>query len=100
PPPPTSTPFPYTTLFRSRRARVHERRIPEGHAAPGLGRREHRGPPLRASVHRGAPAPQALRQLRAQEEVPPPLRARRDLRFRAQDRKSTRLNSSHDQISY
>src|SRR2546430_5662741 len=59
--PPRSTLFPYTTLFRSRAARLHPGRL----HLPGRGDR-----------CRGAqPAP-------------------------AQDRKSTRLNSSHSQISY
>src|SRR5947209_9999093 len=61
--PPTSTLFPYTTLFRSRRARVRTRR--------GL-------------PH--APRPRRLDRRR---------RARR-----RGDRKSTRLNSSHANISY
>src|SRR2546427_1329400 len=69
--PPRSTLFPYTTLFRS-----HARRA---------GARARELPPL--EVHDsggaggGAPELQAL----------PPARA---------DRKSTRLNSSHSQISY
>src|SRR5216683_599677 len=62
--PPRSTLFPYTTLFRSRRATAHG-------PAPG---------PRPA----GRPACRTAR---------PRTRIRRD-------RKSTRLNSSHDQISY
>src|SRR5438270_9599283 len=61
--PPRSTLFPYTTLFRSLRARRGAHRA----------RRRARGVDLRrAAVHLSA----------------------------AQDRKSTRLNSSHSQISY
>src|SRR6266478_6685374 len=63
-PPPRSTLFPYTTLFRSRRARP----VPDRDRA--LGRRG------------------AARLLVRRE--------RRHVR----DRKSTRLNSSHSQISY
>src|SRR5438034_6381506 len=72
PPPPPSTLFPYTTLFRSvhqrerQRARVHHRVRPLGRCA-GAGHR--------------------FRQLQ------PPGDVRRD-------RKSTRLNSSHTVISY
>src|SRR2546421_7879830 len=74
--PPRSTLFPYTTLFRS-----------QGRAgAQGRG------------VHR---RPVALRRI---QQSP---RLDQELRFRAHaqrggepDRKSTRLNSSHDQISY
>src|SRR5690242_21511531 len=80
PPPPSSTLFPYTTLFRSHPLAPHRRPRPGlprlgGHiaeAAAGSGRRR----PL---------LPHLERQ-----------RAPR----RAQDRKSTRLNSSHMSISY
>src|SRR2546428_10283837 len=74
--PPRSTLFPYTTLFRS----DHRTR---DLGVPGLGSREGRH-----HVHidiDDAPAP------RGRAERP----AIMDL-----DRKSTRLNSSHDQISY
>src|SRR5258707_3329390 len=73
--PPRSTLFPYTTLFRS-----------DQHLGRAGGRAPHRqragGPPLR-----GAALP------RGQAGLP-------DRRARAQDRKSTRLNSSHANISY
>src|SRR5690242_20982209 len=77
--PPRSTLFPYTTLFRSPQGTsgVRPRRLRRG-AATVRGR-------LRGEARRGA----AL-QRRA---VPPEARA-------AQDRKSTRLNSSHMSISY
>src|SRR2546428_3570269 len=73
--PPRSTLFPYTTLFRSA---------------------ERVGDPFRVSRPGGPQGPEPLR---------PILRLRGDL-FRPAafhvdpDRKSTRLNSSHDQISY
>src|SRR2546430_3662735 len=76
--PPRSTLFPYTTLFRSPRA--HARR-PGGRARQG---RDAGGP--------GAGAPAAL------GARVPVGRARRHGANR--DRKSTRLNSSHSQISY
>src|SRR3712207_7865843 len=80
--PPRSTLFPYTTLFRSDRLQgvlrllVEDRRqIVEQPRVLGAGRRR-------------------------QDDVlrPGPLRRRRPLRRR--DRKSTRLNSSHANISY
>src|SRR2546421_5071709 len=83
--PPRSTLFPYTTLFRSRGLRGGQRR---GHARDRPSRggenshdRQDRDP-LRAALGRDEredDQPQAGGSL---------------------DRKSTRLNSSHDQISY
>src|SRR2546427_8787322 len=80
--PPRSTLFPYTTLFRS-----------EGEdqvrLSPGLGRVARAGP-----VGHGAARPE------------PPQRVHLEHRERGhgavdqRDRKSTRLNSSHSQISY
>src|SRR3712207_7564190 len=71
--PPRSTLFPYTTLFRSAAA----------HAVPAA---DHgaAGPVRRAAAD----------QRRAGGEGPPAVRAE------PQDRKSTRLNSSHANISY
>src|SRR2546428_6965487 len=72
--PPRSTLFPYTTLFRSRVLRGH------------LDRGRDRGSGGRAG--------------RLDREHEQRRRPRRDVERRARDRKSTRLNSSHDQISY
>src|SRR5690349_23661436 len=70
--PPRSTLFPYTTLFRSPRD-----------ALPDAGRPGPRDPRARARPRaRGSPP---------QRQAPVP---------RAADRKSTRLNSSHVEISY
>src|SRR2546421_1555493 len=79
--PPRSTLFPYTTLFRSGRAR--RRALPLV-----LSRRDREQPDL---VRAGAPrvAPAAAADRRQAED-----------RRMSTDRKSTRLNSSHDQISY
>src|SRR5204863_8012757 len=66
--PPRSTLFPYTTLFRSRRAPLRGRR--DGRRSRGCAGR-------RSSGRRSAPG-----------------------RERRRDRKSTRLNSSHVEISY
>src|SRR2546430_7207713 len=71
--PPRSTLFPYTTLFRSRRVGRHH----------GAGKRA------------GRPALGADPALPARH-----LADRRPRRGLCQDRKSTRLNSSHSQISY
>src|SRR5207302_6275741 len=80
PPPPTSTLFPYTTLFRSnRRAGDRRGRHHDQHDLPELCEDAARRPADRRSgAHPGHP------------------RVRGDLR----DRKSTRLNSSHVKISY
>src|SRR5256885_9668759 len=86
-PPPRSTPFPYTTLFRSR----------SGNHLPGGGNSELRfrsagaGEQLRRVR---CPRRQRIRQLHRHAD--------RDARQRCaqRDRKSTRLNSSHLVISY
>src|SRR3712207_6869421 len=81
--PPRSTLFPYTTLFRSRGAHVVLGLL--AHGLDGVAR----------------PAPQelgvALLELRQPHAVGEPLLRRPDV---ALDRKSTRLNSSHANISY
>src|SRR2546427_7274194 len=80
--PPRSTLFPYTTLFRSDGGRV----AAGLHQQSGLGRA--RGDaPVHGAFHGNFLA-----------DLPLALHAG-DLRI-AQDRKSTRLNSSHSQISY
>src|SRR3712207_7589944 len=90
--PPRSTLFPYTTLFRSRRPRP--RAVRGAVAAVG-----HRGGDPGGAVRGGAPPPVAARPA-AQDAASD--RARRDaLRERdLGDRKTTRLNSSHANISY
>src|SRR5690349_23270699 len=70
--PPRSTLFPYTTLFRS-----------QPHAAPNYGRAPESG-------HAAYPAAE-------QQPAPPQSSPQPDW---GQDRKSTRLNSSHVEISY
>src|SRR3712207_7379718 len=71
--PPRSTLFPYTTLFRSQPAGAGDRRPPD----------------LVPVGHRGEVAPPRAAQPRGEQ----PQR-------HARDRKSTRLNSSHANISY
>src|SRR5688572_33446954 len=82
-PPPRSTLFPYTTLFRS----------PDG----ASGRRAHVG-----EARRREQRPRVRWEQDAQARVPRVRRAREGLRHARldRDRKSTRLNSSHSQISY
>src|SRR3712207_7445132 len=76
--PPRSTLFPYTTLFRSRRGRA--RRRP--------------GEPLSRGdlLHERGGLRSPRDRLRGPHHAPP--------RGEAPDRKSTRLNSSHANISY
>src|SRR3712207_7394271 len=78
--PPRSTLFPYTTLFRSPPAPVRRRGGPTG----GRRVRRRRAGPARHSAHRRATGVALVLGHRRQ----PP------------DRKSTRLNSSHANISY
>src|SRR2546427_5876689 len=81
--PPRSTLFPYTTLFRSRDGRIH---------ASDDGGRQHcvnSEEPDEAS--RSVPRKNGSAQVR---------KARRRRTRAIADRKSTRLNSSHSQISY
>src|SRR3712207_8979938 len=83
--PPRSTLFPYTTLFRS-----HPRHRAEAGHQPGLD----------VAVAQAAPAQQGLR-LPGQQLRELLLRRRvADARHDLLDRKSTRLNSSHANISY
>src|SRR5688572_32176151 len=76
--PPRSTLFPYTTLFRSFDQVV----AGQGEDAP-----------LGHALHRMARTAHALQQGRDAVR-------RGDLAYEVEDRKSTRLNSSHSQISY
>src|SRR5438552_6141841 len=76
-PPPRSTLFPYTTLFRS------------------IGVRQ-----TRADVDEVAAALDAVAAAIGQGREPEPGTAGIPARVHAEDRKSTRLNSSHQIISY
>src|SRR3712207_7101473 len=88
--PPRSTLFPYTTLFRSRGAGGQGRRH-EGDLGPVA--RAERGCEVLAAGHERAAEPgrrgRPDRRGRWPEGLP-----------RGEDRKSTRLNSSHANISY
>src|SRR5690606_40759973 len=78
-PSPRSTRFPYTTLFRS----------------AGIDREEHRLGSLDRDVASVDDTHRAVRQAQAQRSI-----RLQTSKFAAQDRKSTRLNSSHVKISY
>src|SRR2546430_12188268 len=84
--PPRSTLFPYTTLFRS----LVDHRVPELHIADGAGGLPNGGGDALVTL---AAEPDGPVHGRALADLLGPVRA--DL-----DRKSTRLNSSHSQISY
>src|SRR2546429_3906751 len=84
--PPRSTLFPYTTLFRSRRAAQISNRIPGLRGHPRAVRRRRKLPPNSNTVAPGFSSCEP--------------RSRRASALRPIDRKSTRLNSSHGYISY
>src|SRR3712207_8129044 len=84
--PPRSTLFPYTTLFRSRA--LAGRLLPAGRGGAAARRALPAVLPVRGACHAGAGSPCG------------PNRRERGLLHPAQDRKSTRLNSSHANISY
>src|SRR5256886_12482037 len=87
--PPRSTLFPYTTLFRSLE-QLHGRLIRPVEILEQEGERSRGGDRLHELAH--ALADEGLHALR--------LDTGDTLCMRAADRKSTRLNSSHSQISY
>src|SRR5437868_8989531 len=83
-PPPRSTLFPYTTLFRS----------PDGRLAGGDRTDNDSGPAVSVAGDRRARGGRtASRPVQRGDRVGVPIQAR-------PDRKSTRLNSSHVSISY
>src|SRR5688572_31818423 len=90
-PPPGSTLFPYTTLFRSL--------FPALELDPGT-QVEGRGTPGDAARLEGHPGVPRQRRAGPERADLLPHRLGRDARAENLDRKSTRLNSSHSQISY
>src|SRR5206468_12714921 len=99
-PPPLSTLFPYTTLFRSHllQARRVGPDVPLGRAGLEVDRRRAARHPLTADRHRVLEQRVDVGRLQVKREL-----AAGDAgeveEVVDQDRKSTRLNSSHDQIS-
>src|SRR3712207_9199110 len=96
--PPRSTLFPYTTLFRSLVAREHVELLVRVEAAlalvDDLERAEAPGPEQRRDPGRPRPLAHAVEALAVAHLVAV------DELLVAEDRKSTRLNSSHANISY
>src|SRR5699024_12818134 len=87
-PPPTSTLFPYTTLFRSKPAQPKSEQSKSGQGKSRSGPRSktrHQGG--RQASSQGSSGANAARNSSSR-------------RRRRRDRKSTRLNSSHVSISY
>src|SRR2546428_9735659 len=91
--PPRSTLFPYPTLFRSKLVRHEDGVVAEAAAA----RRGVRDPPHAAAL--GA-LHAAVRPGERDDAAKAGAPRRRPYTAECGDRKSTRLNSSHDQISY
>src|SRR3712207_7791916 len=90
--PPRSTLFPYTTLFRSRVEHVGEREeVVLVRAPPVVEHEQTRGVAVRGTL--------AKRELLDRHDPAPETRLRSFGAWR-RDRKSTRLNSSHANISY
>src|SRR5207248_10588064 len=96
--PPTSTTFPYTTLFRSQLEEVLAGSVTvsagvvEGGGSGHLGEASHDVvPEQRAQRLRTMPGTRDRQHPRADDE---------SLQHQSRDRKSTRLNSSHRTISY
>src|SRR5699024_12355205 len=87
-PPPRSTLFPYTTLFRS----------PAGGGRRRVELRRHRVP--RKVLAQSGPCPAGRGGVLAHLGAVPPPPAAGEAAHRGGDRKSTRLNSSHVSISY
>src|SRR5690606_39300703 len=95
-PPPTYTPFPYTTLFRSsREGRAISGVSMGGYGALTIGLRH---PSMFCSIGAQSGALDFARSARAKLEAGDP--PQRNVAPPPQDRKSTRLNSSHVKISY
>src|SRR5207253_5431052 len=98
PPPPSSTLFPYTTLFRSQRGLAQAGRPEQQHVVQRLAALACRADEDLQLLARLGLANVLAQQLGAQRALDRLLvgRSRRG----RQDRKSTRLNSSHVAISY
>src|SRR2546430_8408338 len=94
-PPPRSTLFPYTTLFRSRQRCVSRRAPLESFQL----REQLGGEEDLALGDRDVPVQVAEAAGCVTWHVNP-IRIHREGKAKAGDRKSTRLNSSHSQISY
>src|SRR5207302_9938131 len=94
--PPGAPLFPYTTLFRSRRAGVREAKV----RLPVRSILLHRPLALHRASVIGDRDAEALGELRRVARPREAVRAERYVVPASKDRKSTRLNSSHVKISY
>src|SRR2546430_12731041 len=94
--PPRSTLFPYTTLFRSEEGGALERRAEQ---AVELGEADADIAPGRAEPEAEARSLILLFAGKVRGNRTPPRQGLPPRHLRPQDRKSTRLNSSHSQIS-
>src|SRR3712207_8577938 len=92
--PPRSTLFPYTTLFRSGGVSEIAGRFPDEKAEKEAreGKRKGKGS--------GAAADEAVEPEASEAAAAPSSGAQAEPKTEAEDRKSTRLNSSHANISY
>src|SRR2546427_12323046 len=96
--PPRSTLFPYTTLFRSGQAlQLAHEFAPLCSTASSLLTRRAAEEPYRTALFLGLLADAFIWRVDAHGEVGP---AAQFFMYQEVDRKSTRLNSSHSQISY
>src|SRR2546421_11238601 len=96
--PPRSTLFPYTTLFRSC-VSLHEYSDAESMARRAIAIREQALGPNHPELEGAVKTLAQIYHLESRFAAAEPL-YRRALAILEKDRKSTRLNSSHDQISY
>src|SRR5206468_7854829 len=94
PPPPLRTHFPYTTLFRSRMRIAPDIDQPTDGAGPEVEPEESQPPQALLDVVAEHPEKDHVAEKMHEVGVQKLIAEQR------QDRKSTRLNSSHDQISY
>src|SRR3712207_9146607 len=96
--PPRSTLFPYTTLFRSDELERRQMLAEDDPPVAVLGQHllERGELPVAPHLPRGLRELARLRPIRPGDELP----ARERLERVGEDRKSTRLNSSHANISY
>src|SRR3989440_12467365 len=96
--PPRSTLFPYTTLFRSRDGEEFDMLLRNADAAMHRVKTEGRNG---FQFYAAAMTRQAADRIELENELRLALQNNQlEMHYQPQDRKSTRLNSSHDQISY
>src|SRR2546430_17167191 len=96
--PPRSTLFPYTTLFRSPPERVDHQ--PQHADGEGDVEGQHAIDPPEPAAHQGCGEDDQAANEIVQTHGPAPAREWSQIDNEGLDRKSTRLNSSHSQISY